>query len=70
MSKTTSMILGAALLAARALAVAPADASEESSSGFAEYEAGGAMYLQIWETYGKAACEAKSAGCERMEEVL
>jgi tetratricopeptide (TPR) repeat protein len=98
MSKTTSMILGAALLAAGSLRAAPAAAEEsaeiacararlqaekkikeaegerahgaESTSGFEEYEAGGAMYLQIWERFGKAACEARAPGCERMEEVL
>lgn len=34
------------------------------------YEAGAVIYLQIWDQYGKAGCEAKSAACERMEEVL
>jgi tetratricopeptide (TPR) repeat protein len=46
------------------------EAERGGDDAFAVYEAGGAMYLQIWETYGKAACEARGAGCERMEEVL
>ncbi|MEP7125114.1 MAG: hypothetical protein ABJE95_29560 [Byssovorax sp.] len=45
-------------------------ADRGGDDAYATYEAGGAMYFQIWEQYGKAACEGKSAGCERMEEIL
>ncbi len=38
--------------------------------GSAAYEAGAVSYLQIWERYGRAQCEAKSPECQRMEEIL
>ena len=38
----------------------------DGRDGSAAYEAAAAMYLQSWEQYGRAACEAKSSsGCER-----
>jgi tetratricopeptide (TPR) repeat protein len=46
------------------------EADRAGPDAAAAYEAGAVIYLQIWDRYGKAACEAKSAGCERMEEVL
>jgi tetratricopeptide (TPR) repeat protein len=42
----------------------------DGRDGSAAYEAGAVMYLQIWERHGRVACESKSPGCERMDEVL
>ena len=36
----------------------------------AEFEKGALAYMAIWDGYGRAACEAKQPGCDRMEEVL
>jgi tetratricopeptide (TPR) repeat protein len=38
--------------------------------GSAAYEAGALIYLQIWEQYGRPACEARSPSCARSEEIL
>lgn len=46
------------------------EANRGGPDAFFTYRAAGAMYLQIWEQYGRAACEAKSQSCARMEEVL
>jgi hypothetical protein len=48
-------------------------AEHEAAEGFdgsAQYEAGAALFLQLWEQHGKAACEAKAPACQRMDEVL
>ncbi len=42
----------------------------DGRGGSSAYEAGALSYLQIWERYGRAQCEAKSPGCQRMEEIL
>ncbi|MEO5730679.1 MAG: hypothetical protein ABI134_26915, partial [Byssovorax sp.] len=42
----------------------------DGRGGSSAYEAGAVSYLQIWERYGRAQCEAKSPGCQRMEEIL
>jgi hypothetical protein len=36
----------------------------------ATFEKAAVKYLNIWESFGRAACEQKQPGCARMEEIL
>jgi TolA-binding protein len=46
-------------------------AAERADRGpSATYEAAAERYMAIWNEQGRAPCEAKKAGCERMEEIL
>jgi tetratricopeptide (TPR) repeat protein len=46
------------------------DAEKGTHDPDAAYEAAGDLYLGLWTRYGEAACLAKEAGCERMDEIL
>lgn len=46
------------------------EADRGGPDAWSAYAAAAAIYLQIWEQYGKAACEAKSETCQHMDEVL
>ncbi len=46
------------------------DAERKNMDADASYEAAGDLYLDIWTRFGAAACLAKAARCQRMDEIL